>query len=348
MRISKQAGPEGVTSDRVSLEILFELLHIMGLPTHFINLMKACYRNASVVVSIDGNISHQVPVHRGVRQGCPASPTLFNLYVCMVPRLLAALCPNAGVPLGQNGRLRCLMYADDVLLVSKSAKHLQQLLNGLEVACSYLEHTISAQKSEIVVFNGTKHDRQRSFTVQGGTIRVVRKARYLGILFDDKCSNNTMAQSRLATAEDMAARAHAFAHDQHIMDVQCLNTLFKTTVMQSMLYGVQVWGMDMLLKHDAYDNPLQHVFTRFMKTRLHLPKSTSHVIVGLESGQRPVHYYALKRAALFFQKLAETRSLIVAHVLEHDDTDIGLMSTWRKVLNKYTTPTKACVLHQIC
>lgn len=67
---------------------------------------------------------------RGVWQGCILSPTLFSLYT----EELAARFRrnNAGVKVGDDS-ISVLLYADDVVIMSESAKKLQEsfdVVNG--------------------------------------------------------------------------------------------------------------------------------------------------------------------------------------------------------------------------
>jgi hypothetical protein len=75
----------------------------------------------------------------GLRQGCPLSTTLFNLYIWDVHQRLLAVCPGVGVPIGPKLRdpsapapplVTDLGYADDVSLCSSTAEGLQSLIDG--------------------------------------------------------------------------------------------------------------------------------------------------------------------------------------------------------------------------
>lgn len=65
---------------------------------------------------------------RGVRQGDPLSPILFNL---VFDRILNAISVEKGFRL-QNSKLSHLVYADDLVVLSTSTKGLQEMIDGLE------------------------------------------------------------------------------------------------------------------------------------------------------------------------------------------------------------------------
>ena len=90
--------------------------------------------------------------NRGVRQGCILSPILFNLYLDEFPRLLESSRDTDSIILPNGLPLNCLFYADDLILISRSAAGLQKQLNILH---SYSEKwllKINLKKTKTLIF----------------------------------------------------------------------------------------------------------------------------------------------------------------------------------------------------
>ena len=85
------------------------------------------YSKTKCAVKYDNKRSYFFDYNRGVRQGCILSPLLFNLYLDEFPRLLESSRDTDGHGLPLN----CLFYADDLILISRSAAGLQKQLNIL-------------------------------------------------------------------------------------------------------------------------------------------------------------------------------------------------------------------------
>lgn len=67
--------------DRVPHEALFVKLHNLGIQGDLLRVIKATYAVPNVRVRTWQRLSRAVPLSIGVRQGCPASPILFNLFI---------------------------------------------------------------------------------------------------------------------------------------------------------------------------------------------------------------------------------------------------------------------------
>jgi hypothetical protein len=108
-----------------------------GLHDHFINLIYACISSPTFSVIINGQSFSHFKSSRGIRQGCPLSPSLFVLAVNELSLALQeALQGNhlSGISLGPNcPPIHSLMFADDLLVCGKAnmqeATSISRILN---------------------------------------------------------------------------------------------------------------------------------------------------------------------------------------------------------------------------
>ena len=88
-----------------------------------------------------------------VWQGCILSPMLFNLYLNEIPFLLDR--GDADPIVLPNGyHLSCLLYADDLVLISQSAEGLENALSILSEYC-ITKHwllLVNPKKTKIMIF----------------------------------------------------------------------------------------------------------------------------------------------------------------------------------------------------
>jgi hypothetical protein len=74
--------------DKIKHDYMFKILENMNLPEAFINTVKSIYKDARTKVMINGVLSNNFQVKRGVRQGDPLSYLLFNLAIKLLACLL--------------------------------------------------------------------------------------------------------------------------------------------------------------------------------------------------------------------------------------------------------------------
>ena len=99
-----------------------------GIPELEIRLIINLYWRQSAAVRWDGEISRDVKVEKGVRQGCVISPLLFNLYSEFM--IKEAMEDVEGIWIGEFN-ITDLRYADDAVLVAYKRKKMQKMIDRL-------------------------------------------------------------------------------------------------------------------------------------------------------------------------------------------------------------------------
>lgn len=164
--------------DRVNHFKLFSVLIRKGLPNCFINTIINWYCKLSVVVRWNGHDSATLAVLSGVRQGGVLSPVLFNLYVnCMLTTLRKR---NYGCHIG-NLFVGCIMYADDLILLSASVLELQTMLDCCGEVGRDLAITFNCKKSHCMFIGPSKVATPPPMVLDGAAIQWTDRIKYLGL-----------------------------------------------------------------------------------------------------------------------------------------------------------------------
>ena len=105
-------------------------------PSIFSNLFEKIYDNAYITVSVQKQWIDPVRVERGVLQGDPSSPLLFNLcFNSLMLTLNEPVYRKLGYswgPENSNRQRAWLQYADDAAITASDNKNAQRLLNVFE------------------------------------------------------------------------------------------------------------------------------------------------------------------------------------------------------------------------
>ena len=83
--------------DSLDRATLWALLQAYGVHPKLVALLQDLYDGSTASVRANGHTSPPFPVTAGVRQGCPLSPTLFNVYMDFVARAFLHQCQQQGL-----------------------------------------------------------------------------------------------------------------------------------------------------------------------------------------------------------------------------------------------------------
>lgn len=174
--------------DMAAHEAIFQTLSDLELPTGFINYMKRLYSSAITSLELGNGTSIKIRIGRGVFQGDPLSPIIFNH---VIDRALKKLDLNLGHPCGGD-RIAGMAFADDITVIGESEIGTQLNINALVNEMGKMGLKINPNKSHSLSITSDRHRKtsvlgvSNRFTVDGETIKSITpstKWKYLGINF---------------------------------------------------------------------------------------------------------------------------------------------------------------------
>lgn len=263
--------------DYVERDILWFKLIKIGVRGHMLDIIKSIYNAVKSRVKNKNTLSEAFTCNIGVRQGECLSPFLFAMYVNDLEQELAENGLN-GIDVGMV-KLLLLLYADDIVLFSKTPDELQKALNILEEYCNRWKLTVNTTKTKIIIFRkGGRLPTNLHFTYNGTNIDIVNKFCYLGIVFTSGGSSfeaqKTISGQALKAIFTLNKYLHSFTtlKFSHILD------LFDKLISPILNYGSEVWGF-----HKAKSVEIVHM--QFCKKMLGVKQSTQNDFVYGELGR---------------------------------------------------------------
>ncbi|CAG9834055.1 unnamed protein product, partial [Diabrotica balteata] len=163
--------------DKVQHVKLLQILKNIGTDDKDIRVIKNLYWNQTAIVKIGDNYTDEIPIHRGVRQGCILSPTLFNVYS---DQLFKKALERQPYGININGELlNVIIYADDTVILSDNIEGLQILLDRIHEVGEKMGIKINSNKTKFLVFSRDLHP-DAKLQLNGVQVEKVDKMTYLG------------------------------------------------------------------------------------------------------------------------------------------------------------------------
>ena len=172
--------------DSVSHQAILRALNRFRVNSIYSNFIMKSYSNVWTTIAIGRDRTAPIPMIRGVKQGDPLSPLLFNF---VMDELLSLLPNNIGLSLGNGHNIAAMAYADDLILMARNKGDATRLLNittefltmiGMQLnpAKSYsLGCVVVPKKKKLVV------DTVNAFSINGHPIKSIGptdQVKYLG------------------------------------------------------------------------------------------------------------------------------------------------------------------------
>ncbi len=120
----------------------------------FYSLIKDMYSHVNLAVKTRGKVTNYFKSEIGVCQGDVLSPNLFKIYINDLASTLHT--SRSPVTIG-NTKIPCLLYADDMVILSESEVGLQEYIDYLSKYCRKWGLTVNDKKTQIACFNSPQN-----------------------------------------------------------------------------------------------------------------------------------------------------------------------------------------------
>ena len=133
--------------DRVKHSKIIECLSEIGIDDKNLQIITIMYWEQTAVVRTEHDITEEIQIKKGVRQGCVLSPSLLNLYREKIFREIEDM---EGVNVGGHN-INSLRYADDTSLLALEEQKLQNLLTTVNDKGKLYDMEINVKKTMSIV-----------------------------------------------------------------------------------------------------------------------------------------------------------------------------------------------------
>ena len=295
--------------DTVNRRTLLGRLNDIGINGLFFKNVVSMYQKTDYLVKYEEGHLDAIESNIGLKQGCPLSPLLFNLYIDDISNIFDKHCEPISI---QGESISHLLYADDLILVSKSKEGLQRCLDKLQVFADLKHLKVNIDKSKTMIFNKIGKLIKHYFRINGKQLEPVHNFCYLGF---DICASGTV-NTAINTLHDKAMKAMRpifGAISKFNLPVKTAIHVFHTIISPIMLYNVENW---LTLSNKKLEKiTLDNIFTelndtkanmihrKFLKYVLGVTKSCPTLALMGETAEIPIIVKGLRLMLKFWHRL---------------------------------------------
>ncbi|KAI5755057.1 hypothetical protein M8J77_013699 [Diaphorina citri] len=224
--------------DKVDWRLLFKTLKDAEIDWKDRKFILNLYKTQSTIIDING-ARKEAKIRQGVRQGCPLSPYLFNLFI---ERAINEMKENTnGVKInGQN--IHSIRFADDIALLAESEQDINQMLNYLNQTLNKYKLKINAKKTKSMVISKTDHNIIANVKIENEPIQQVKEFCYLGSLISQDNKSTREIRRRIVLAKQAFEKKKTILTNKNL-SLSTRKKFIKTYIWSILLYGCETWTM---------------------------------------------------------------------------------------------------------
>ena len=334
--------------DCVDRTLLVEMLHEAEMGSSFIKMIESMYAQVEYTIKIGGLRSHFFKTGKGLKQGDTLSPMLFNFYI---HKLVAKLGDHKDNPTLGDETIQCLLFADDIILLSLSEKGLKEKMINTKHFMHEIGMTISQAKSKVVVYNQTKKREKHPWIIEDIIIEETDSYSYLGLDITSKgrsCVQNTSLISKGRRA------MYSLLNLAKELPVKLAIKLFTQLIQPILLYGAEIWisypqinRLQRLSTTEAFwGSSAQHtegdkLQDLFLKKILGVKKFASSNGVRGDTGVFPLYIEAITAGIKFWDRLKTTNNKLLKAALQvQENLTLNKKQSWGLGMERIKSCTK--------
>ncbi|KAG7296805.1 hypothetical protein JYU34_020747 [Plutella xylostella] len=279
--------------DRVPRKLVWQALRAQCIPESYITIIQDMYTNVLTQVKNPAGLSKHFHVRVGVHQGSALSPLLFNISMDYITREIQGPTPW------------CILYADDIALISRSASDLQGTFNRWVDEIERHGLRISRTKTEYMECDyGGTDALGCDITIENTPLPKVSQFKYLGSVLTTDANVDEDVTHRVNTAWLKWRSLTGVLCDPR-MPIKTKGKIYKTVVRPALMYGSECWTMKKA--HEQQMHVAEMKMLRWAGGVTRLDKV------------RNEHIRGSFKVAPIAEKLKETRLRWFGHVMRRED-----------------------------
>jgi Reverse transcriptase (RNA-dependent DNA polymerase) len=245
--------------DTVPINAFIAKLELAGVNGKTLRLIRELYRTAQQKLHTHLGLSEFIRQLRGLRQGDPSSPIIFNVFINDIFDRIEQEVEAAGVLVeGLRERLLGLLFADDLVIWAETPDKLQKMMNEITAWGNANHMSFGIGKCGVMGFGTGAQDQIKNinFQLQTKRVPVVSSYKYLGVIITTEFDMEQMVQNRIKLG---LSRLNSI---RPTLRAQWLPIYFRVKIIKTMLIPVLTWGAELWGLYPTLSEKLQSILNK--------------------------------------------------------------------------------------
>ena len=225
--------------DKINRNFLRYKLLKNGITGPVYDIIKSMYAKTTYRISIGDHISPSFQGNNGVKQGCVISPLLSNIFQNDMHDIFGS---DECEPL-QLGDfiLNSLSWADDLIIMSRSARGLQTCMNKLQTYCIKWGLEVNTDKTKTMVLS-KRGSCFVDISFEGNILECVDKYNYLGFNLSSNGKIKHLVEDRINKSTRIMSLVLQALRTTGNINVKMSMSIFDKQIAPILLYGCAIWA----------------------------------------------------------------------------------------------------------
>ena len=335
--------------DSLPRHLLWHVTCSIGVHEQVVKAVQSMYISVKCQVNVAGALGPCFESCKGVKQGCPLSPTLLGIFLDRFYFMLMHRTQGRVGPALRSGkRVPALFYADDGLMMTTEPEGMHECCACLDVFCSRTHMPVNMQpgKTEMMLFGVSDArsqalQQQHQSSVDGQVVRYVAQYRYLGCHVHERWLYGI--DFKLSASQALVQTLMLRRDLDHLSAARSVHLglrMYDVRVRPSATYGSCVWATQFHSVNPAsasVRNSLEQRHLEIVHGWCPLRGTEPTWLVYKEPGRLPLHYFWWRDILRFTNALSRLPNGSTWKAMLHDlcQSDREGRKCWAWELGKF-------------
>ena len=257
-------------------------------------------------------VTREITMKDNIRQGGVLSVAMYAVLMDEIAKEIEK--KEMGVKITQDKKIGCLLWMDDVVLISEKKTEMQEMLNVVHSMATRYRLKFGAEKSKIMRIGKTQGPADMSL----GDMKLeeCKKYKYLGVIISEKGNMEEHIEETRRKTQGAYSTMMSIAGSDNLKCIE-MKTIWK--IIKASIIPIITYGWEARCPTKKEEDKLAAILNSILKRLLMTPRSTPNDPVYIETGIMEMGVTLEKQRINYMEKVRESGSKIMQSLEKREE-----------------------------